>query len=287
MSEIRYTLPYFSTLDVVLNEIKNSVQIKTSNGSVTYTENEPKAKISTKLTGWIGNVETRSDNFSFVDQDYLDLVAALELQGINIRTLMGNVFDKIAETFPTTKEQNQVYSQLGPAVYMRLEKVSAVFEPALPKHIKLIVGIYSDSEYTKISSYLELKFEEDSVINARNSEKARLLLDKVALERTITGQDLEWDELSDTQKEQRVEMAQNSLKYVEQRIKSIESEIVGKLSDLIGVGDPADTELQTTVKSFIGVLCSLVLTKVKEVSPDYNNINVAAIMQNFTIPEIN
>lgn len=286
MSEIRYTIPYFSTLDVVLNEIKNNVQIKSANGSVTYTQAEPKSKIATKLTGWIGNVETRSDNFSFVDEDYTDILLALEAQQINIRTLMASVFDQIAETFPTTREQNEVYSQLGPAVYMRLEKVSALFEPSQPKHIKLVIGIYSDSEYTKLSSYLELKFEEDSTINARNNDKAQLVSEKSNLQKIINGEDLDWDTLNDSQKEQRVQMAENRLKYVEQRIKEIESEIVGKLSDLIGAGDP-DTVLQTTVKGFIGVLCASVLTKVKEINEDYNNINVAAIMQNFKIPEVN
>lgn len=283
--ETRYVKPYFSTLDVNFFPIVVGVPVENSAGQTTTMAVNREPSILTKITGWIAGIKAREDNVELKGQD-MEAVKAVSLQlGVNLLDAFTGVFDQVANEFPVTEDQPAGSSAKGPAIYMRPERFACDLNPSGPKSVVFTAGVYSDSALTKRSAYFELVFEDGESKRNRETRIIQLQQNVEEQESYVNETHQNWANFTDEQKTQLKRYAEINIPNLNKQIASLQSQTVGHLNDLVGTSDP-ETPLQQAVKATVGALCASVLTRIKQTNPDYADIDVQQIMQEFAIPNV-
>lgn len=283
--EIRYVKPYFSTLDVNFYPIVVGVPVENSAGQRTIAAVNRDPTIMTKITGWIAGIKARDDDLEFKGAE-MEAIKQISSQiGVDLLTSFNNVFDQVANEFPVTEDQPQGSNSKGPAIYLRPERFAADLNPTGPKSVIFTAGVYSDAEMTKRSAYFELVFEDGE--SKRNRQARIIQLQQAVAEQQsyIDETNQNWASYSDEQKVQLKQYAEINIPNLNKEIQNLQSQTVGHLNDLIGTSDP-ETSLQLGVKSTVVALCASILTMAKQTIPDYADIDVQQIMQEFAIPSV-
>ena len=308
MPEIRFVKPYFSSIKLVLFPGVTQVAVQDREGRQGTQLVAEAPQIKTTITGWINNQVVRQDVFVF-DEEPTDspsmsdvLTKALGL-GVDVTESWNSAFDKVAELFPATKDQAEGSESNGPAVYLRPDAFEGNLHPTQKKSITIKVGVYSDSTYAKLQTYINLVFEDGETKRERESNLAQLAKAKseitvnlnatqALLAARIAGTAVpkidgftynEYtlkqtvEELTATVKQQDTEIG-----FRVKQIAELNQVLNGDLSLLLG----SDTLVNQSVMASVGALCTAILVTLKETHPDYKEINVDQIMSKFAIPDI-
>ena len=304
----RFVKPYFSSIKLVLFPGVTQVAVQDREGRQGTQLVAEAPQIKTTITGWINNQVVRQDVFVFHEEptdspsmsDVLD--KALEL-GVDVSASWNSAFDKVAELFPATTDQDKGSESNGPAVYLRPDAFEANLHPTQKKSITIKVGVYSDGTYTKLQTYINLMFEDGETKREREANLAQLAkakseitvnlnatqallaartagtavpkidgftFNEFALKQTV-------EELTATAKQQETELGLRV-----KQIAELNQVLNGELSLLLG----SKTELHQSVMASVGALCTAILVTLKETNPDYMEIDVGKIMSEFAIPDI-
>lgn len=283
--ETRYVKPYFSTLDVNFYPIVVGVPVENSAGQTTTMAVNRDPSVLTKITGWLAGIKAREDNLEFKGADMEAILTVAQQIGVDLTESFNAVFDQVANEFPVTEDQPVGSSAKGPAIYLRPERFAADLNPNGPKSVVFTAGVYSDSAMTKRSAYFELVFEDGE--SKRNRQTRIIQLQQAVAEQQsyLDETHQNWASFSDEQKAQLKQYAEINIPNLEKQIASLESQTVGHLNDLIGTSVP-ETSLQESVKATVAVLCTAILVRAKATIPDYADIDVQQIMQEFAIPSV-
>lgn len=283
--ETRYVKPYFSTLDVNFYPIVVGVPVENSAGQPTTMPVNRVPSVLTKITGWLAGVKAREDNLEFKD-DNMEAVKAISLQiGVNLLDSFNYVFDQVTNQFPVTEDQPEGSNAGGPAIYMRPERFACDLNPSGPKSVVFTAGVYSDEAMTNRTAYLELVFEDGE---SKRNRQTRIIQMQQAVDEQqsyIDETHQNWANFSEEQKTQLKVYAEINIPNLTKQIQALESKTIGNLNDLIGTSNP-ETPLQQSVKSTVVALCAAILTLTKQMVPDYADIDVQQIMQEFAIPSV-
>lgn len=283
--ETRYVKPYFSTIDVNFFPIVVGVPVENSAGQTTTMAVNREPSILTKITGWIAGIRAREDNLEFKGQDMESIKTISTQLGVNLLDSFTSVFDKVANEFPVTEDQPEGSSTKGPAIYMRPERFACDLNPSGPKSVVFTAGVYSDAALTKRSAYFELVFEDGESKRNRDARVIQLQQNIEEQQSYIDETHQNWDNFNDEQKTQLKRYAEINIPNLNKQVMSLQSQTVGHLNDLVGTSEP-ETQLQQVVKATVATLCASILTKVKQTNPDYADIDVQQIMQEFAIPNV-
>lgn len=304
----RFVKPYFSSIKLVLFPGVTQVAVQDRDGRQGTQLVDEAPQIKTTVTGWINNQVVRQDVFVFNEEptvspsmsDVLD--KAIEL-GVDVSESWNSAFDKVAELFPATKDQDKGSESNGPAVYLRPDAFEANLHPTQKKSITIKVGVYSDGTYTKLQTYINLMFEDGETRREREANLAQLArakseitvnlnatqallaartagtavpkIDGFTFNEYVLKQTVE--ELTVTAKQQETELGLRV-----KQIAELNQVLNGELSLLLG----SETALHQSVMESVGALCTAILITLKETHPDYKEIDVAKIMSEFAIPNI-
>ena len=308
ITNIRFVQPYFSSIKLVLFPGVTQVAVQDREGRQGTQLVDEAPQIKTTITGWINNQVVRQDVFVFdeASTDSLSmtdvLAKALEL-GVDVTESWNSAFDKVAELFPATKDQDRGSESNGPAVYLRPDAFEGNLHPTQKKSITIKVGVYSDDTYTKLQTYINLMFEDGETKREREANLAQLAKAKTeiivnlnatkallaartagtavpridgftyneyALRQTV-------EELTATVKQQETELG-----FRVKQIAELNQVLNGELSLLLG----SNTPLHQSVMASVSGLCTAILITLKETHPDYKEIDVEQIMSKFAIPDI-
>ena len=309
MLNSRFVNPYFSSLKLVLFPGVTQVAVQDRDGRQGMQLVDEPPQIKTTITGWINNQVVRQDVFVFnddpVDSPSMDAVLKQALAlGVDVAETWNNAFDQVAELFPATKDQEPGAEVFGPAVFLRPDSFEANLHPTQKKSVTIKVGVYSDDSYSKLQTYLNLTFEDGETKRERETNLATLTRAKtdlvqnlertnLLLESRIAGEPVpklpSGDAYSDfvlrKSSDELLEMVkqlESELGYRTKQIAELTQVLNGDLSLLLG----SKTPLQKSVMSSVGALCTAILLTLKKTNPDYSEIDVEKIMEQFAIPDI-
>lgn len=309
MPEIRYVKPYFSSIKLVLFPGVTQVAVQDNQGRQGTQLVAESPQIKTTITGWINDQVVRQDVFVFDSEpantpSMSDVLNKAKLLGVDVANTWTSAFDQIAEVFPQTAEQPSGTNELGPAVYLRPDAFESNLHPTQKKSITIKVGVYSDAEYTKLQTYLNLTFEDGETRRERETNLANLLKAKSELvqnmDRTnrllaarVAGEPVpklpSGETYSDFVLKQSVlelqamvKQLESELGYRTKQVEELSQVLNGDLSQLLGDNTP----LQKSVMASVGALCSAILLTLKSTHSDYADIDVEQIMSEFAIPDI-
>lgn len=281
--ETRYVKPYFSTIDVNFYPIVVGVPVENSAGQTATRAVDREPSVLTKITGWIAGIRAREDNLEFKGQD-MEAIKAISIQlGVNLQDSFNAVFDQVANEFPVTEDQPEGSNAKGPAIYLRPERFACDLNPSGPKSVVFTAGVYSDSQMTKRSAYFELVFEDGESKRNRDARVIQLQQNLDEQQSYVDETHQNWANFTDEQKTQLKRYAEINIPNLNKQITSLQSQTVGHLNDLVGNDE---TPLQLAVKATVGGLCASILARVKQTNPDYADIDVQQIMQEFSIPNV-
>ena len=173
-------IPYFSSIKLVLFPGVTQVAVQDNQGRQGTQLVAESPQIKTTITGWINNQVVRQDVFVFdaepVDTPSMsDVLDKAKVLGVDVAETWTAAFDQIAEVFPQTAEQPGGTNGIGPAVYLRPDAFESNRHPTLKKSITVKVGVYSDAEYTKLQTYLNLTFADGETKREREANLASLV----------------------------------------------------------------------------------------------------------------
>jgi hypothetical protein len=288
MLNSRYVKPYFSSLKLVLFPGVTQVAVQDREGRQGTQLVDEAPQIKTTITGWINNQVVRQDVFVFQNEpvdtpsmtDVLDQAKSL---GVDVAEAWNNAFDQVAEIFPSTQDQPSGSEASGPAVYLRPDAFEANLHPTTTKSITIKVGVYSDAEYSKLQTYLNLHFEDGETKREREANLAQLDKAKSDLETNLPHmQALLAARLAGEPVPKSDGVTYNELGYRVKQIAELSQVLNGDLSLLLG----SKTKLQQLVMASVGALCTAILLTLKATHPDYADIDVQKIMTEFAVPDI-
>ena len=309
MPEIRYVKPYFSSIKLVLFPGVTQVAVQYNQGRQGTQLVAESPQIKTTITGWINNQVVRQDVFVFdaepVDTPSMsDVLNKAKVLGVDVAETWTAAFDQIAEVFPQTTEQPGGTNGIGPAVYLRPDAFESNLHPTLKKSITVKVGVYSDAEYTKLQTYLNLTFEDGetkrereanlaSLVKAKSDLEQNLQRTNLLLEARIAGDSVPKLPNGETYSDfvlrksidellAMVKQLETELGYRTKQVAELTQVLNCDLSLLLG----SKTPLQKSVMSSVGALRTAILLTLKKTHPDYAEIDVEKIMEQFAIPDI-
>jgi hypothetical protein len=306
----RFVTPYFSTIKLVLFPGVTQVAVQDQQGRQGVQLVDEKPQVRTNITGWIDNTVVRSDNFVFSTESVVaadaivypvDVLEAAKQVGVDVAEAWSATFDQVAEEFAATKDQPAGSESAGPPVFLRADAFEANLNPTQKKSVTMKVGVYSDDSYTKLQTYIQLVFEDGETKRERETNLANLTSAKGQLETTLAALDalvaareanaavpssFQYNEyiLGQTLEQLHATRTQTAAELASriQQIAQLSQVLNGDLSTLLG----NSTSLHQTVMGSVGALCTAILLTLKQVNPDYADIDAAAIMAKFSTPDI-
>lgn len=283
--EIRYVKPYFSSIEVNFFPIVIGVPVQNSAGQQGILPQDQKESVKVNITGWLAGQQVRSDNLEFKDEGYNAIINIASQMGVDLLNTFNVTFDQIADVFPVTKEQDEGAKSIGPAIYLRPERFVCNLNPATPKSLVVTVGVYSDSEFKNRKSYLELVFEDGASKRNRAARLVQLKESRDMEMKILDETHPNWGQWTGQQRSDLKKYAEANVPNYNRQIVEAENQIVGSLDMLIGT-DSVETDLQKSTKTMAGVICAATLALLKQTNPDYKDIDVQAIMSEFSIPDV-
>jgi hypothetical protein len=154
-TELRNVVPYFSKLQLILNDGTIEMPVKDNEGNRQIGTFRLNSAVFAEILGY--NILDREspvfadvaefparrpadDNTSIIMEDVLN---AAKVAGYDVVDLLDQAFDEIAETFVSTKAQPVEAAVLGPVVVYRPDAFFADLNPLSQKSVTIKVGVYS------------------------------------------------------------------------------------------------------------------------------------------------
>ena len=154
-AELRNVIPYFSKLQLILNDGTIEVPVEDKDGARQIGTFKLNSAIFAEILGYNPLDPTNpvfadsaefparrasGDTTSIIMEDVL---GAAKTAGFDVVELLDDAFDQIAEEFVATKGQPEGTAVLGPVVIYRPDAFFADLHPTRPKSVTIKVGVYS------------------------------------------------------------------------------------------------------------------------------------------------
>jgi len=316
-TEIRNVIPYFSELQIVLND-----------GTIESTEYNPETQrtyrvrrelvkgIAGVITGWLdADTVIYDEPFQFVDApkdgspSMNSILTKASAEGVDIVTALEEAFDLVADQFPVTKQQAPEMQVLGPKVILRPDAFVCALDERLPMSVTIKVGIYTAKKEgenwvpNKLKQNRYLTFEDSKTLQNRKVLLEQLeasivrYTKSVADFNTLIEKKMANQPLPEGTNEVYLTMGIEELKAVRNQeqvqldqAKASKNEnllvVSAELKSLIASEGQTPTALQTKVFNCIKFIAKAVLETKKEIQPEWADINVDAIMSLFKAPKV-
>lgn len=274
MVNIAYVVPRIVSFRQILNEIVEARPVRTPNGEATQLSKakpsltvgvayvDPSGEINGGESYTFGNEATELKSVS-------ELIAAA---GADVVAAWEAAFDAAKELFDKTKDQPDSAKVTGVKWYMRVDVVEANLNPTGPIGLKLVVGCYKDSAFTKVASSFEIGFFDSKTMNQRADQIKQLETNIAQLEEMVAGTHLNQLEMSGEQLADSKARAGNDLIINQMQLARQKAALSAPLSQVLGV--PA-------VQAAFGAVALAVFTELQVKLPEWKDISVVEVMKFF------
>lgn len=274
MVNVAYVVPRIVSFRQILNEIVEARPVRTPNGEATQLS---KAKPS--LTVGVAYVDPSDEinggeSYTFAN-DATELKSVSQLiaaAGVDVVAAWEAAFDAAKELFDKTKDQPDSAKVTGVKWYMRVDVVEANLNPAGPMGLKLVIGCYKDSTFTKVASSFEIGFFDSKTMNQRADQIRQLESNIAQLEEMVAGTHLNQLEMSGEQLVDSKVRAANDLIINQMQLTKQKAALSAPLSQVLSV--PA-------VQTAFSAVALAVFTELQVKLPEWKDIQVSKVMELF------
>jgi len=279
--EIRYTTPYVSGLNWVLNgPISEQVPVQDQSGQngTVIVKREPGLTI--EVTPYLGTIPCQVESYEFKkspEDGDLDVADVLTAAGVDVAAAWAEALDSMSNIFPILKDPEAGDEKYGKKVYLRLDAWRANLQWVGPKLVAAIVGVYDSAQYTKPIAYVQLAFADGDSLRQRETQKNEMLRQIAYAETILDGTVEGWADKTQEQKDQLTAQANQTIAAYNKQIALMDAQLVAPLADLLAM---------PTIQQSIGALLVGAFSTLKENHADWADVDVASVMSRFALPSV-
>lgn len=278
--EIRYTLPYVSGLNWVLNDAINEqipVQDQSGQNGTMIVKREP--GLTVEITPYLGTIPCKTESYEFKKTGDGPLVGeVLSAAGVDVAAAWSGVLDTMANVFPILADPSVGDEKYGPGKYLRLDAWRANLQWTGAKAVAAILGVYDDLDYTKPVAYVQLVFADGDTLRQREVQKTDYQRQKAYAQTILDGTVEGWANKTQEEKDELTVQAQRTVTAYTQQLAMMDSQLVAPLADLLS---------KTEIQQSIGALLVGVFSTLKKTNENWADVDVASVMSRFALPSVN
>lgn len=278
--EIRYTTPYVSGLNWILNDpINESVPVQDQSGQQGVTVVKRNPGLTVEVTPYLGTVPCKIKSYEFLKGSTTapSMESVLAAAGIDVAAAWAGALDSMANIFPILKDPVVGDELSGTPVYMRLDAWKANLPWVGSKTIAAILGVYEDTNYSSPTAYVQLVFADGASLRQRESQKQEMQKQIVYAQSVLDGTLENWANISAEEQTRMLEQAPRTISAYTDQLAVIDSQLVAPLSQLLG---------DVNVQQSIGALLVGTFTVLKNTSPEWVDVDVNQVMSKFALPSV-
>ena len=277
--EVRYATPYLSGLRWRLNPIKEGTPVQDAQGNQLMRIDKRDRGMTVEITPYVAGVAAQTRTYEFTETSTPSLADVLAGTGVDVAAAWQSALDAMANEFPLLQDPPPEQATVGLPYYLRLESWNAVIPQQGAKSVTAIIGLYEDEAFQRVGAYVPIVFADSATIGQRHNARASLQQQLEQAESILVDPPTypDWDNLPGEQREQLREQAQATREQAARQIAAMDAQLVGPLGPLF-----ADTNVQQSV----GALAQAIFTVLKETQSEWSQIDVAALMSRFALPEV-
>jgi len=274
MVNIAYVVPRIVSFRQILNEIVEARPVRTPNGEATQlSKAKPSLVVGVAYVDPSGEINGgESYTFGTEATELKSVTELITAAGVDVVAAWEAAFDAAKELFDKTKDQPDSAKVTGIKWYMRVDVVEANLNPTGPMGLKLVVGCYKDSAFTKVASSFEIGFFDSKTMNQRADQIKQLESNIAQLEEMVAGTHLNQLELTGDALTESKARAANDLIINQMQLAKQESALSAPLSQVLSV--PA-------VQTAFSAVALAVFTELQVKLPEWKDISVTELMKFF------
>lgn len=274
MVNIAYVVPRIVSFRQILNEIVEARPVRTPTGEATQlSKAKPQLTVGVAYVDPSGEING-GESYVFANEatELKSVSQLIAAAGVDVVAAWEAAFDAAKELFDKTKDQPDSAKLTGVKWYMRVDVVEANLNPTGPMGLKLVVGCYKDSAFTKVASSFEIGFFDSKTMNQRADQIKTLENNISQLEEMVAGTHLNQIEMTNEQKEESKARAANDLLINQMQLARQKASLSAPLSQVLSV--PA-------VQTAFGAVALAVFTELQVKLSEWKDINVTEVMKFF------
>ncbi|GIW89609.1 MAG: hypothetical protein KatS3mg109_0041 [Pirellulaceae bacterium] len=277
--EIRYATPYLSGLRWRLNPIKEGTPVQDAQGNQLMRIDKRDRGLTVEIIPYVAGVVAQTRVYEFNEQSQPTVDEVLSSTGVDVAAAWQAALDSMANEFPILQDPPPEQSAAGLPYYLRLDSWNAVLPYEGAKSVTAIIGLYEDPAFKRVGAYVPIVFADSATVEQRQSTRQSLERQRDEAEAILADPTAYpgWADLSEDDQQRVLEQARMTRDQAVRQIATMDAQLVGSLAPLFA--DP-------TVQQSIGALVQAVFMSLKESRPEWSQIDVAALMSRFALPEV-
>lgn len=282
--EIRFARPYVSGLNWRLHEIAEGTPVQDPSGNVNVAVDRKQPGLLIQVTPYIGAIAAGTEQYEFKGMpavgDHLpSMDAVLSSAGGRIAQTWADALDGMANLFPVLADPPAGAESGGLTRYLRLDAWRANTQSIGPKAVEAVLGVYRDADYKQVVNYIQLVFADGDTMRGRQSQREGFQ-QQIAQANSILADPPSypnWSSLPTEEQQRLIQQAPLAKKHAEEQIARLDSQLVAPLSTLFGLPAIAASVVQLVTACYAALVAN---------HPDWANVDVATVMQEFAFPDV-
>lgn len=280
-TEIRYTRPYLSEILWVLNPIQQQVMDQNSAGQQVPRLERLDPGLKATITPYLGSIALKASDHTFpaVGESGPLMGDVMTAAGSDVEAAWAAALDTMSDAFEVLKDQPAEEQAIGLKTYMRLDAWLASFPFAGGKRVVAVLGVYNSDSFEEVLTYIPLQFNDGSALRQRE-QRRQSLVDQIAMADSILADPptmAGWAERSAEDQAAMTAQAPEQKAQAQAQLDQMNTEYVAPLRDLIAI--------ESVVQS-LGLLATGIFATLKSSEDAWADVDVAALMNHFTIPSV-